>query len=47
MTRPPIAEGLPHTSEREPGRTAYSTGESTYSPRRRTAHTTYNTAQCP
>lgn len=25
MTRPPIAEGLPHTSEREPGRTAYST----------------------
>ena len=24
MTRPPIAEGLPHTSEREPGRTAYS-----------------------
>ena len=23
--RPPIAEGLPHTSEREPGRTAYST----------------------
>lgn len=25
MTRPPLTEGLPHTSEREPGRTAYST----------------------